>query len=168
MDKRPSGWEPRSWFASLDRRQAAAAAYQHLASPAKDTLNGPKTKSAQTRNAEGTPGVCGRILACLGFIFIPVGIQSGKIAAGQESAQVKPADWHTTPQQFVREDRLLSVKWESRSDVKSREVADMLISAKSLSSGNSGGAVKMFILKTCRVTRWRPVLKWHEEDVAEI
>lgn len=30
------------------------------------------------------------------------------------------------------------------------------------------GAVKMFILKTCRVTRWRPVLKWHEKDVAEI
>lgn len=31
---------------SLDRGQAAAAAYLHLASPAKDTLSGPKTKRA--------------------------------------------------------------------------------------------------------------------------
>lgn len=50
--KHPGGWvewEARCWLASLDTRQAAATAYQHLASPAKDTLlNGPKTKSAQT------------------------------------------------------------------------------------------------------------------------
>lgn len=36
----------RPMVTSLDRGQAAAAAYLPLASPAEDTLNGPKTKRA--------------------------------------------------------------------------------------------------------------------------
>lgn len=39
----------RPMVTSLDRGQAAAAAYLHLASPAKDTLNGPKTKRADAQ-----------------------------------------------------------------------------------------------------------------------
>lgn len=60
---------------SLDSGQAAAAAYLLLASPAKDTLNGPKTKrTARLRGLQPR----GRILACPQFIFIPGGISNGK------------------------------------------------------------------------------------------
>lgn len=65
----------RAMVTSLDRGQAAAAAYLHLASPAEDALRGPKTECAAALRA---PPARGRILACPEFIFIPGGILNGK------------------------------------------------------------------------------------------
>lgn len=62
---------------SLDRGQAAAAAYLHLASPAEDTLKWTHNKTRSRAALKGLPAR-GRILACLEFIFIPVGILNGK------------------------------------------------------------------------------------------
>ncbi|KAK5867401.1 hypothetical protein PBY51_011897 [Eleginops maclovinus] len=59
---------------SLDRGEAAAAAYLLLASPAGYTE---WTQNKARSRERGLP-VRGRILACLQFIFIPVGILTGK------------------------------------------------------------------------------------------
>ncbi len=61
--------------ASLDRGQAAAAAYLHLASPAQRVTARTHNKP---RAALRRLPARGRILAGLEFIFIPAGILTGK------------------------------------------------------------------------------------------
>lgn len=75
---------------SLDSGQAAAAAYLLLASPAKDTLNGPKTKRAARCSPRTHPGLSS-------VYFHSSRNPERQIAAGQESRQVKLGLTHDTP-----------------------------------------------------------------------
>lgn len=94
---------------SLDSGQAAAAAYLLLASPAKDTLNGPKTKRTARLRGLQPADASWPVLSLFSFQ------EESRTANSRWTKRAGRSSWawHTTPQQFVREDRFISVKRES-------------------------------------------------------
>ncbi|AWP08460.1 Hypothetical protein SMAX5B_009793 [Scophthalmus maximus] len=96
--------DPGPTVAGLDRGQAAAAPYLHLASPAD------RGRAEWTHNTTRGLPARGRIPASLGFIFLAVGILTGKQPLDKGSAQGQAGTDTRHLGNLLEEDRLLSAK----------------------------------------------------------